>query len=194
MTRSASPSASPAAPARPAKRRSAAGARGALRAAEVPAVTSWTVTITVDLPAEGNFRLHETVVDRIRAHFRGYGPVIAEYGSQVSVVLGLDADDVSAVNATIGPLVGDVTTLLGVPRSAAGDLRIVRADADDALVGLVEAAEILAVSKQRVGQLSHRPDFPSPVARLRAGPVWRSEQIKAFDRGRARRRGAGTSA
>ena len=48
------------------------------------------------------------------------------------------------------------------------------------LVGAAEAALVLGVSRQRVGQLVERRDFPSPIARLSAGPVWTRASIEAF--------------
>ena len=49
------------------------------------------------------------------------------------------------------------------------------------LVGSAEAALLLGVSRQRVGQLVERPDFPAPIARLSAGPVWTRISIEAFN-------------
>ena len=48
-------------------------------------------------------------------------------------------------------------------------------------VGPTEAARLLGVSRQRVGQLVERPDFPAPIARISAGPVWTRASIIAFD-------------
>lgn len=49
------------------------------------------------------------------------------------------------------------------------------------LVGATEAARLLGVSRQRVGQLVERPDFPAPIARLSAGPVWTRGSIDTFN-------------
>lgn len=48
------------------------------------------------------------------------------------------------------------------------------------LVGATEAAQLLGVSRQRVGQLAERPDFPAPIARISAGPVWTRASVHAF--------------
>ena len=48
------------------------------------------------------------------------------------------------------------------------------------LVGLSEIADILGVTKQRVGQLRERWDFPKPVAELRSGPVWARPMLDRF--------------
>lgn len=50
------------------------------------------------------------------------------------------------------------------------------------LIGATEAAGLLGVSRQRVGQLTERPDFPTPIARLSAGPVWTRASIEVFNR------------
>jgi hypothetical protein len=48
------------------------------------------------------------------------------------------------------------------------------------LVGATEAAQLLGVSRQRVGQLAERPDFPAPIARVSAGPIWTRASVHAF--------------
>jgi hypothetical protein len=65
------------------------------------------------------------------------------------------------------------------------------------LLGLAEVANTLGVSKQRVGELAREhPDFPQPILRLAATPVFLEAAILSFlerwDRrpGRRRRRAA----
>jgi prophage regulatory protein len=48
------------------------------------------------------------------------------------------------------------------------------------LMGAVEVAKFLGVSRQRVHQLAARPDFPRPAAELTAGKVWESTAIEAW--------------
>lgn len=55
------------------------------------------------------------------------------------------------------------------------------------LVGAAEAALVLGVSRQRVGQLAERPDFPAPIARLSAGPVWTRVSVEVFDQSWSRK-------
>jgi hypothetical protein len=45
------------------------------------------------------------------------------------------------------------------------------------LAGLAEVAELLSVSKRTATRYSLRDDFPEPVARLRAGPIWLEEDV-----------------
>lgn len=40
------------------------------------------------------------------------------------------------------------------------------------LAGIREIAEFLGVSRQRVNQLAEKDDFPKPLGRIAAGPVW----------------------
>ena len=56
---------------------------------------------------------------------------------------------------------------------------------DDDLVGINEIAELAKVSRQAVANWRARfPDFPKPVAELRAGPVFRARQIQSWLRRR----------
>lgn len=56
-------------------------------------------------------------------------------------------------------------------------------------VGVAEVAELLGVSRQRVVQLAARDDFPTPVARLASGPVWRKGDLSTFADGWQRKAG-----
>jgi predicted DNA-binding transcriptional regulator AlpA len=62
------------------------------------------------------------------------------------------------------------------------------------LVGLAEVAELFGVSKRTASRYAGRRDFPLPVARLRAGPIWLEEEVRGWGvpvlpvkRGRPRR-------
>jgi hypothetical protein len=57
------------------------------------------------------------------------------------------------------------------------------------VVGVAEAAKLLGVSKQRLLQLTERDDFPAPMVRLAAGPVWLAASIRAFDKRWSRKPG-----
>jgi predicted DNA-binding transcriptional regulator AlpA len=50
----------------------------------------------------------------------------------------------------------------------------------DDLVGLAEVAAILNTSRTQANRWTRRPDFPEPLARLRATPVWRAGDVKAW--------------
>jgi chromosome partitioning protein len=49
------------------------------------------------------------------------------------------------------------------------------------LVGMAEVAEILGVTKQTLTNWRHRNvSFPSPLAELRSGPVWKREEVVSW--------------
>jgi len=50
------------------------------------------------------------------------------------------------------------------------------------ILGVTEAAQLLGVSRQRLAQLASRDDFPEPMVRLAAGPVWLRSSIEWFER------------
>lgn len=47
----------------------------------------------------------------------------------------------------------------------------------DEWVGSAEIAAMFRISRQRVYQLTSRPDFPEPMVRLKAGAVWRTADV-----------------
>ena len=57
------------------------------------------------------------------------------------------------------------------------------------LVGVSEAAALLGWDRRRVATYVARGAFPEPVAALASGRVWRREDVEAFARDRARRKG-----
>ena len=48
------------------------------------------------------------------------------------------------------------------------------------LMGPAEIADLLNVSRQRITQLAAHPDFPTPVAELSMGKVWRTADVHAW--------------
>lgn len=57
------------------------------------------------------------------------------------------------------------------------------------LVGVTEAAAILGWDRRRVATYVTRGAFPAPLASLSSGRVWRRDDVEAFARDRARRKG-----
>lgn len=89
--------------------------------------------------------------------------------------------------ADVGAVVQQVLELTGLPLEAVSGQRVVsNADLDAGFeslpecVGVGEAADLLGVTKQRVNQLAQKPDFPAPVLRLSATPVWRAADVRRF--------------
>lgn len=56
----------------------------------------------------------------------------------------------------------------------------------DHLVGAQEIARMFGVSRQRVSQLTSRPDFPAPTVRLAMGKVWVTADVLAWARSKGR--------
>ena len=54
------------------------------------------------------------------------------------------------------------------------------------LLGAVDGARMLGVSRQRFYQLQERPGFPAPAASLARGALWRRADIEAFAATRSR--------
>jgi hypothetical protein len=61
------------------------------------------------------------------------------------------------------------------------------------IAGVTEVARMLGVTKQRVSSLSKRGDFPQPLAKLAAGPVWRAGDLTTFAEGWQRKAGRPTT-
>lgn len=45
------------------------------------------------------------------------------------------------------------------------------------LIGAAEIGKLFGISRQRVQQLTAKPDFPAPVAELAMGKVWESTDV-----------------
>jgi predicted DNA-binding transcriptional regulator AlpA len=51
----------------------------------------------------------------------------------------------------------------------------------DDLVGVAEIADLLGISRQRVNRIVQtHTDFPSPIAELTAGRIWRQSAIEEW--------------
>ena len=50
----------------------------------------------------------------------------------------------------------------------------------DDLVGLAEVAAMLNTSRTQANRWTRREDFPEPIVRLRATPVWQADDVKAW--------------
>lgn len=78
--------------------------------------------------------------------------------------------------------------LAGLRRLAGPDAALT-VEVTPELVGVSEAAAILGWDRRRVATYVGRGAFPEPVATLASGRVWRREDVEAFARDRARRKG-----
>jgi hypothetical protein len=73
-------------------------------------------------------------------------------------------------------------------RRLAGDAVLTIEETPD-LVGVSEAAAILGWDRRRVATYLDRGAFPAPLASLAAGRIWHRDEVEAFARDRARRKG-----
>lgn len=78
--------------------------------------------------------------------------------------------------------------LSGLRRLAGPDV-VLTVEVTPHLVGVSEAAAILGWDRRWVATYVDRGAFPEPVAMLASGRVWRREDVEAFARDRARRKG-----
>jgi predicted DNA-binding transcriptional regulator AlpA len=56
------------------------------------------------------------------------------------------------------------------------------------LVGLAEVAELIGKSRRQAIRWTARPDFPKPIVRLRATPVWLRADVERWQQAAALRR------
>nr|MDT0658884.1 helix-turn-helix domain-containing protein [Micromonospora sp. DSM 115978] len=56
------------------------------------------------------------------------------------------------------------------------------------IMGAAEIAEYLGVSRQWVEVLTKRRDFPEPAVTLKAGRIWRTEDVEEWQTARKRQR------
>lgn len=57
------------------------------------------------------------------------------------------------------------------------------------MVGIGEVAELLGLSRQRASQVARSSRFPTPIAELKAGPVFTKASVERFARSWARKPG-----
>lgn len=48
------------------------------------------------------------------------------------------------------------------------------------MVAVAEIARMLRLSRQRVTQVTAKPGFPAPIARLGVGKIWAYEDVRAW--------------
>jgi hypothetical protein len=136
----------------------------------------------------------EQLADLLEPFSASVGGGGAEYSARLSVEAGLDRAAADQALAEFAKARDQV----GLPAWPVVHLDVMtdeRLDAELAtppfpeVVGVAEAAKLLAVTKQRLSQLTERQDFPPPMVRLAAGPVWLTSSINAFNRRWVRKSG-----
>jgi predicted DNA-binding transcriptional regulator AlpA len=137
----------------------------------------WSVRVTAPVPADIDIDALATVAEKLRATFSHDGArhlLTADF--RVIAPTLRKATDGALRAARALPAKPTRLQVLSLDDWIAEQ----KAPRPQDLVGSAEAALLLGVSRQRVGQLVNRPDFPSPIARLSAGPVWTRISIEAF--------------
>ncbi|MHA3700715.1 helix-turn-helix transcriptional regulator [Jatrophihabitans sp. YIM 134969] len=51
---------------------------------------------------------------------------------------------------------------------------------DGSVVAAAEIAAMLGVSRQRVTQLTAKPDFPAPLTTLSVGKIWSYDDVRSW--------------
>jgi hypothetical protein len=143
-------------------------------------VSDW----SVECEAPGPRRHDEALADELIESMEGYGPAVAV--GRGSIVVRFDVKAVSARHAfekgyeVLARACPEIRpSRFTVESVDALERELERTDAPE-LLGVAEVATALRVSRQRVAQLQHRADFPSPDVRLRGGPIWRRATLAHF--------------
>jgi hypothetical protein len=107
------------------------------------------------------------------------------YGADITV----EADSPFSAVGDAGTLFAKAQSQAGLPQWPIVRLSVVTDDELDAelarptfpeLVGIREIATLLDVTPQRASTLCRTRSFPTPIAQLRAGPVWTAASVRRF--------------
>ncbi|MFC7500945.1 helix-turn-helix transcriptional regulator [Nocardioides sp. GCM10030258] len=144
-----------------------------------------TAIVEVSLQDHPNYRIHPTMHDLVAKMFQGRGPVMAQGPNAIKVVFGVIGPDLVTAQEDALTTAREVLAVLNLPDSPLNSLKLCRQQYSEefgspVLVGLRELAAILGVSKQRALQLTQRDDFPPPIQRLRATPVWIESEVRGY--------------
>lgn len=146
---------------------------------------TWRVWIETDPIAEMEWSDRiDALLDALDARHDIGGPVGSGTGTSLGAVFEVDAPDVrKAADVAIDAFAEAVAVVTeDLPKRP--DIRRVEVVPEDfehgELVGAIDGARALGVSRQRFYQLMDRPGFPRPATRLARGALWRREEIEAF--------------
>ena len=163
---------------------------------------SWTVSFDTTLA-----RPAAALADRLLVlldHLEGRAPVAhsASNGRRYGASFCVEADDPADAVAAGLKVFREAAATAGMPAGVicaaealtADELRRRNRAPTQAVVGVHEVSLILDVSPQRVSYLAGQGDFPEPLARLKAGPVWARPAIERYAANRVPRKGRPRSA
>lgn len=149
-----------------------------------------TVDVTPNEPTPSDDdRVRDAVDDFLDSLHDLHGSVAAD-ATGWSATVTVDAPTLEAASRAAVRDVVDRAGKAGLPTDPIVRVEVVREDIRDAelerptmpdLVSGPEAAEMLAVSRQRLHQLAaNHPDFPAPAYRLGVGMLWHRSAIERF--------------
>jgi hypothetical protein len=142
---------------------------------------NWFVRVELDVPATDEHaeslarHVGSTFVDRDRGRTE-----VSFYTSAASVLQAVN-DGLERVNAAALRAGLDGTVIQVEVKTEADRVAELVSEGIPEVVGVAEIQKILQVNtRQHVGQLAVRDDFPRPVAELRAGRIWLRSDIDDF--------------
>lgn len=148
--------------------------------------SSWDVTIDLVSVGASVAPLAEDLLDALEEH----DGVVTLASGQIVIDITVAADDHLAAVSTADRLVRAAVRSAGPDRAVTVDRIEAKTAARAArdldqptypeMLGVAEVAELLGVSKQRVFELRETGRLPTPIAELRAGPVWPRPAIERF--------------
>jgi len=137
--------------------------------------------------------------DRLIEELVTYSPALSGAGRKAGVTMSVEASTPAkalamAAGAFKRALRGK-PRIVGVRIQTVDDLeRELEAPSMPALGSVHEFAELLGVSRARASEITRLPDFPQPITRLAAGPVWLRTLLEAWARTHDRKPGRPSAA
>lgn len=151
---------------------------------------------SIEFEVAGPGPFSEVFADEVIEQLEGRGPVVSLGDKRGAVRFNVEAPDatsafIQARDSLTAVLVGLVDAeIIAAEISTVEELdRRLNEQNLPSLVGVAELAAQLGVSKQRASELAEQESFPTPVARLRSGPVWTAPSVSRFVDSWPRRRG-----
>ncbi len=148
-------------------------------------MTEWSIEFEI----RGIEPPNDDAVDDLVERLHDYAAVVAVFPDGYSVRMSTIADAPEAALASARSAVAAATRSVGVPIEPVVRAEVSAEDNLDAelrqpimptLVGVAEIAQRLGVSRQRVSELAGTDQFPEPIARLAAGPIWAEPTLLRF--------------
>lgn len=150
---------------------------------------SWRIWIdTAPVDEDEWDRLVDDLQDALSLQRRIFGPVVRGSGLALGGVC-----EVRAPSARKALEIGLTAFERAFDAIGVRDLSIQHVEIEpawfegDDVVGAVDAARLLGISRQRFYQLRGKLNFPAPAAELARGALWRRADIEAFAASRSRR-------